>query len=391
MSYAYSETFARLAGKLGFAQDPVKAVVHFRRPSQLSNGTLPVVEGVMIGGAGLALAHAVDRWRHHDDPTSLTVWAGSVAYLLVTEPPLYFPKAFHLPDSVADVFVHNVFSVQLMYEHLPLYIVALYPAVTTLAYETARSLGAFDGSDLAGAACVGFVHHAFYEIFDHIGPQLKWWAWDPDAESNRLSVGSVPLASASLFATVAPAGLALLTRLLVGRKAGRGEPVGGWELAARSLGVGALVPVTLGLGGAVTAAAGRDRPAAQAAALSSFIVGSGAVALPVLAWGWRRRAGQPPAAGDSPWFAVGYGGLYLAAFGLLWGKALPAYRAAADGVTADGTPTGSLAYALACAATAAGAVAAVATANARPRLRGALGTALAKFRRSTRLSAAGSS
>lgn len=343
----------------------------------------------MIGGAGLALGHAVGRWRRHDDPAALAVWAGSVAYLLVTEPPLYFPDAFHLPESARDVFVHNVFSVQLMHEHLPLYIVALYPAVTTLAYETARSLGAFDGSDLAGAACVGFVHHAFYEIFDHIGPQLKWWAWNPDAESNRLSVASVPLASASLFATVAPAGLALLTRLLVGRKADRGEPVGGWELAARSLVAGALTPVALTLGGVVAGAVGRQGPGAQAAALSSFIVGSGAVAVPAMARGWlRRRAQQPPDSKEPPWFAVGYGGLYLAAFGLLWGKALPAHAAAKDGLTADGTPTGSLTYTLACTGIAAAAVAAVATVNGRPRLRGLLGTALAKVRRPTRLSAA---
>jgi hypothetical protein len=388
--YTYSETFARLAAKLGFAEDPIKAVVHFRDPSRLSNWTLPAVEGVMIGGAGLALAHAVERWRRHDDPTALTVWVGSVAYLLVTEPPLYFPKTFHLPESVSDVFVHNVFSVQLMYEHLPLYIVALYPAVASLAYEIARSLGAFESSDLAGAACVGFVHHAFYEIFDHLGPQLKWWAWDPDADSNQLSVASVPLSSASLFATVSPAALALLTRLLVGRKAGRGERVGGWELAGRSLGAGALVPVALAVSGAATSAAGRDRPAAGAAAMSSFIGLSGAVAVPVMVRGWlRRRAGQPSDDSGSPWFAVGYGGLYLAAFGLLWGKALPAHAAATDGVTADGTPTGSLKYTLACTGLAAAAVAAVATTGGRTRLRGALGTALAKLRTGTRPGAAG--
>jgi hypothetical protein len=385
--YSYSETFERLARTLGFADDPVRAVVHFRAPSRLANWTLPAVEGVMIGGAGLALGHAVQRWRRHDDPASLTVWVGSVAYLLVTEPPLYFPRTFHLPESVSDVFAHNVFSVQLMYEHLPLYIVALYPAVASLAYETARSLGAFDGGELAGAACVGFVHHAFYEVFDHIGPQLRWWAWNPDAESNQLSVGSVPLASAALFATVGPAALTLATRLLVGRKAGRGERAGGWELAGRSLAAGAAVPVMVALSGAVTSVIGRGRPGAQAAALSSLIGLCGAAGVPAMVRGWRRRrAAGPSATGDSPWFAAGYGGLYLAAFGLLWGKALPAYTAATDGVTADGTPTGSLAYTLACAGLAAAAVAGAATANRGPRPPGAGGW---RARRGGRRAAAG--
>ncbi|MCL9793621.1 hypothetical protein MXD58_004730, partial [Frankia sp. AgKG'84/4] len=140
---------------------------------------------------------------------------------------------FHLPDAVADVFVHNVFTVQFLYEHLPLYIVALYPAMAELAYDLVQSLGGFEGSALLGALGVGFVHHLFYEIFDQLGPQLSWWSWNPDAESNDPAVASVPMTSAFLFATVGPAALALLTRLLVGRRADRGEPIGGWALAGR--------------------------------------------------------------------------------------------------------------------------------------------------------------
>ena len=37
-------------------------------------------------------------------------------------------------------------------------------------------------------------------IFDNIGPQLLWWAWNPHAASNSPWLDSVPLSSAVLFA-----------------------------------------------------------------------------------------------------------------------------------------------------------------------------------------------
>ncbi len=366
MPYTYPEAFARLADSLGFARDPIRPLVHVRHPLRLRNRTLPVVESLMVGGAGLALARAFGRWRGHDDPTHLAVWLGSVAYLLVTEPPLYFPKVFHLPDAVADVFVHNVFTVQFLYEHLPLYIVALYPAMAGLAYDLVQSLGGFDSGALLGAVSVGFVHHLFYEIFDQLGPQLSWWSWNPDAESNEPAVASVPLTSAFLFATVGPAAISLLTRLLVGRRAERGEPIGGWALGGRSLAVGAGVPALIAAAGLPPSVLGSERCGVQRMVLSGLIGVTGAVAAPTLARGWRRtRATRSSATGDTPWYGVGFGGLYLAVFGLLWRGALPGRLAAEDGVTPEGTPAGSLAYALGCAGLAAATVAGAATARGR--------------------------
>nr|MDT0664272.1 hypothetical protein [Micromonospora sp. DSM 115978] len=346
MSYTYPETFARLADALGFAEDPIKPLVHLRDPFHLSNWTLPVVEGVMVSGAGLALARAVQRWRGHDDPTHLAVWTSSVAYLLMIEPPLYFPKLFHLPDSVADVFVHNVFSVQFMIERLPLYIVALYPAMAELAYDTVQQLGGFEGSDVLGAVGVGFVHHLFYEIFDQLGPQVKWWIWNPDADSNEPSVAGVPMTSAFLFASVGPAALALLVRLLVGRKIDRGEPISGCGLAGRSVLVAGLLPVASAVAGMPSSLLGSDRRGAQRAVLSTFIGLTGVVGGRTLAAGWRRvRAAETSATADSPWFSVGYGSAFLAAFGVMWGKkGLPDRLAAKNGVTPDGTPAASIAY-----------------------------------------------
>lgn len=48
--------------------------------------------------------------------------------------------------------------------------------MATIAFEIVRTLGVFRRyGTLVGAVCVGFVHHAFYEIFDHL-VQLRWWS-----------------------------------------------------------------------------------------------------------------------------------------------------------------------------------------------------------------------
>ena len=113
------------------------------------------------------------RLRREGDPTNLVLWFATVVYLLVVAIPLYFPDVFGIEGRIGVVFAHNAFTVQFLYERLPLYIVALYPAVTMLAFEIVRTLGVFrDRGILVGAVCVGFVHHCFYEVFDQLGPQL---------------------------------------------------------------------------------------------------------------------------------------------------------------------------------------------------------------------------
>ena len=179
----------------------------------------------VITGAVLTLVYAIIRWRRHGDATNIALWFGAVAYLLIIEPPLYFPAAFGIADRVDTMFAHNVFTVDFLWGRLPLYIVAIYPMMATVAFEIVRSLGVFRRyGTLVGAVCVGFVHHAFYEIFDQLGPQLKWWAWNVDDAYYRPTIealqaqgvtvdklgnpaavptlASVPWGSVWLFATV---------------------------------------------------------------------------------------------------------------------------------------------------------------------------------------------
>ena len=150
-----NETFDKIAHQLGgFTCRNAPAIVHLRNPLSLTNWTLPVLELMMVFGAALALWWSLRRLRRDNDPTNLALWIASIVYLLATEIPLYFPDRFGMQDRIGVVFDHNVFTIQFLYERLPLYIVALYPAVATLAFEIVRVLGVFSRrhglTDLAG-------------------------------------------------------------------------------------------------------------------------------------------------------------------------------------------------------------------------------------------------
>jgi hypothetical protein len=245
-----NDTFDKIAHELGgFTCRQAPAVVHLRNPLSLTNWTLPVLELMMVFGAALALWWSIRRLRRDKDPTNLALWFASIVYLLATEIPLYFPDRFGIQNRIGVVFDHNVFTVQFLYERLPLYIVALYPAVSTLAFEIVRVLGVFDRRHaiLFGSICVGFVHQCFYEVFDQLGPQLRWWQWNADNPINHPMFASVPMTSIFIFATLGPAVLTFLVMWFVGRPVRRGKAFGGLSLAWRTVVAGLLVPVGLAI------------------------------------------------------------------------------------------------------------------------------------------------
>jgi hypothetical protein len=344
-------TFNEIASALGkFTCTDAPAVIHIRNPFALSNPTMPVLELLMVSGAAPALWWAVRRLRREKDPTNLVLWFASIVYLLVTEIPLYFPNVFGIEDQIGVVFDHNVFTVQFMYERLPLYIVALYPAVTTLAFEIVRVLGVFGALGtrgiLLGSVCVGFVHHCCYEIFDQLGPQLRWWAWNAHNPLNHPMFASVPMTSVVIFATLGPAVLTLLVMLLVGRKVERGGRLSVTSLLWRTVVAGTLVPVGVAILSIPSSIFGGKHPNAVAESvvfvleLAVFAV----VAVPALIKAWRHgETGHQP----SPFVRI-FGPVYLIVLGSLWLTALPDYFSAKGGVTGDGTPTGNLFYAALC-------------------------------------------
>ncbi|OMC14285.1 hypothetical protein A5735_11255 [Mycolicibacter heraklionensis] len=356
-------TFEHLAESLGFSCGEAGGLLEFRNPLQLENWTLPVLEITVITGAVLALIYAISRYRR-GDATNLALWFGAIAYLLIIEPPLYFPGAFGIADHVDTMFAHNVFTVDFLWGRLPLYIVAIYPMMATVSFEIVRILGVFRRyGTIVGAICVGFVHHAFYEIFDHLGPQLRWWEWSVDNPLNQPLFTSVPMGSVVVFAALWPASLAFCVQLLVGRQIDQGRRFTGLQVVWRTIVIGILASLGTGilpLPATLLGAATDGRLIGIGYAVELLVIV--AVAVPVLIIQWRRLRGNPAVAGryDNR-LMLRYAAVYLSVMTVLWLTALPAYLGATDGVTANGDPVGSLWYAVLCFVVAYLSVAAAAT------------------------------
>ncbi|MGW4772236.1 hypothetical protein ACWEO2_29885 [Nocardia sp. NPDC004278] len=343
-------TFDQLAKALGFSCQEAGGLVEVRNPAALENWTLPVLEFTIVLGAVLALIYAIVRLRRHGDPTNLVVWFGATAYLFIIEPPLYFPAAFGIDAHVDTMFAHNVFTVDFLWGRLPLYIVAIYPLMATLAFEIVRMLGVFRRYGvLVGAVCVGFVHHSFYEIFDHLGPQLRWWEWSIENPLNQPMFDSVPLPSVVVFAALWPMSLAFFVQLIVGRHVDAGRTFAGPQLVWRTAVIGILgslgtavlpIPATLfGVG---------NTPLRGFLYAAELVIVS-IVAIPVLTRQWLRLRQNDS---DTPHYTNGfvriYSVVYLCVMALLWVTALPDYFDAVDGSTSKGDPIGNLWYTLAC-------------------------------------------
>ncbi|MDR7085378.1 hypothetical protein J2X11_000217 [Aeromicrobium panaciterrae] len=336
--------------KLGFDCHDVSPVVSVHNPFGLANWTQPVLELLIIAGAIFALVHAIRRFRE-GDPVNLAFWFAPLVYLFVTEPPLYFPEWFGLDKQFGFIFAHNIFTVQFMWDRLPLYIIAIYPALAQLTYELVRVLGVFKRGALAGAVAVAFVCQVFYEIFDQLGPQLKWWAWnDANQDVNHPALASVPMSSMVLFASVSFGVLTFLIVKLVGSKSADGGPRRGWSLTWRILLAGALAPPAMGLFGIPASFFGGDTPNVTGQA---WVMGI-ELGLIWLAGAWvlftqRRHESEPM----TP-FARIYPAAWVIVFAGLWLASLPEFLDAKDGITSDGTPIGSGLYTILCFVGAAG-------------------------------------
>lgn len=350
-----SERFLELAATLGgISQRALNNFFYWHNPFALQNWTLNVVELVMIGAAGLALAHAITVRRRTGDPSYLGVWIAAVVYCIVIEVPIYFtPGLIGLDGAV--IFIHNEFSAGALYGRMPLYILALYPALLYPAYVLVRQRGLFDGrwGLMRGAVCVGFVHHCFYEVFDHLGPQLKWFLWDyhlPDV--GDVTLASVPLYSQVNFSMVNATAFALLAHALLGRGRQSTGRRGALTVTGMALLAGSATPL-LGVVLSPNLIYARlveepNRLVIYALSYGVFVV----VALLAASALWRTRTvSLRPDAADGieityvPIFAMAY----LAACALLWAVSLPDYLNASGGITASGTRIGSLPYAAACA------------------------------------------
>ena len=340
--------FQRLAAQLGgFGCEGQNAFVNFHNPFTLDHWTMLVIEIAMVIGAVLALLHALRR-RRQGDPTTLAIWIAAVVYLIIVEPPLYFPESFGLQDQVGLIFVHNEFTVQFMWGRLPLYIVSIYPVLAVMMFELVRLTGVMRRrGPLVSALTVGFVYHCFYEVFDMVGPQLRWWIWNPAAPTNEPFLASVPISSMVNFAVAGPVALTFLVLVLVGRRPNAATMSTG-ALVGRSALAGLLMPVGLVLGGlpATVFTFGEEiNRTGQAIGYWTMLAAVAVVAVLALVDAQRHHV-----AVDDPQarrYLIRHASIYLGALVISWAAALPEYVGATDGITASGTPIGSLTYATA--------------------------------------------
>jgi hypothetical protein len=343
----------QLTSFLGFVCGDANPFVTVRNPADLDNWTQPVLELIVVAGAVLGFRQARRRLRVDRDPTNMALWVASLVYLFVIEPPLYFPEWFGLDKQIGFMFAHNVFTVQFMFDRLPLYIIAFYPALSQLAYEIVRALGVFRSQGpLAGSVCFTLVYQAFYEIFDHLGPQRKWWAWNLDNPANHPLLASVPLNSMWIFAAVSFGALTYLVVRFVGVPTWRGRRPHGLSLVWRTALAGVLAPVAMVVASVPTNLFGGAQPnvSAQTVVLAVELAAlwlAGAFLL--LRQLQRNRAGTGPADAAEP---TGYLRIfpivYLLGLAVMWLASLPAYFAASGGITSAGTPIGNLPYVVLC-------------------------------------------
>ena len=351
MAYSCEPAPRQVADFLGFDCDAANAVGAVRSPFGLEHWTMQLLEVLIIAGAIFALIFAWRRWRRDGDPINLGLWFASLVYLAVIEPPLYFPEWFGLQDYVGFIFSHNVFTVEFMFDRLPLYIVAFYPVISQISYELVRSLGIFERRGAAlGAIAAAFASQVFYEIFDQLGPQLRWWAWNPDNMINQPMLDSVPMNSMWVFASVSFGVMVWLVVKLLGGPAKTGTRLGGGSLTWRTIVAGVLTPVLMVLLAAPTRVgveAGGD-VTLQRTIVWVFIGALWLAGIWLLAEATRKTWNGSPTPVVSPGFVRIYPAAYVLAHMFFWLTALPAFLGATDGVTADGAPTGNGLYVIAC-------------------------------------------
>jgi hypothetical protein len=190
------------------------------------------LEIVVLACGALTLMHAVRALRRERDALPLFTWVAVVSYGLVMEIVSY---------NYIDSFTHGPFTVMLYHDKLPLYVVAVYPALLYTGIAMARRLGLSRAAEpfVAGLAIV-----LLDFPFDVLGPPAGWWSWSPVDPNIRERWEGVPLTSYYWHITFGGS-LALLTRSL-DRWLARGGPAALGKLALAPI-AGALTLVVGGL------------------------------------------------------------------------------------------------------------------------------------------------
>ncbi|MEO9970131.1 MAG: hypothetical protein ABJG15_09970 [Hyphomonadaceae bacterium] len=343
----------------GMNEAAMEQFFYANNPLALKHWTMNVVETLMIVGAVWGLVHAWRALKQRGEPMGMCIWWASIIFLFVVEVPVYFPELFGRTNNQV-FFIHNEFSLGLLFNMTPLYIMALYPALSYPAYLLVKQLGIFEqrGGVILGAVAGAFVFLPFYQIFDHFGPQFGWWLWDRENPYLELGLASVPFGSIVGYSLSGPLSLFLLTGLIIAPFVRRRKAAAvGWRirdgvlLTLLTVIVGVLTPLCIPFvyPPAYYAALTSAPDAGVLAALYwGIILLVGAVGIWQFARGRTREAEL--SAGEAGAFRYGrtFFAVYLAVFAALWLYALPEYLAADAGLTARATPIGSIGFVAVC-------------------------------------------
>jgi len=344
-----AKTFGELTELLGgCSADNINSWVFVKSPLSLHHWTMNVVELLLLVGALWGLNFALARYRA-GETEYLGCWLASIIFMLAIEVPVYFPELLGA-DPRSVYFIHNEFTINFFFGRAPLYIMALYPALMFTSYVLVRQtqLALPRHFIVSSAIAAGAVHHIFYEIFDHFGPQYGWWIWN--YANFGATIASVPVGSALGFAFLGPVGLALAVGWLW-----RGERGQQTQLHQTKAGFGVVV-VKAALAGLCTpllmillmpatwfGVFGIEMTeSAELWAAVLMLVTAGLFTTGLFArstkWGVSLRED----------FSKRFLLVFLLVFFLLWVYALSDTLKATGGVTETGTPVGSLPYIVLC-------------------------------------------
>lgn len=340
--------FAELAAQAGGLECDGSPFLTLRNAFALESWTMPVIEVLLIGIAIGCLVHAL-RWRRdRGDSSNLVIWFSGITCLLLIEPIAYFPQWFGLEDVMGLPFVHNQFSIQFLYDRMPLYIVAMYPVYAYLAYVLVQRTGILKRHNVfVSATCVAFVFHCLYHVVDTVGPQFRWWVWNQALPTSVPALGSVPLVNMQAFTLGIPFGMRLVTLLVC-----RQDHPSGWVIARSVLIVSLLawpVQFVFSVPTVLLGLAGVPSVTARLVVIWALVVLAGVVTVVTFVREYRSRRGDPAAVPNrvqGDYFALVCVAVYLAVSVVVWIAALPGYFDAVNGIAPNGGRTGSLPYAV---------------------------------------------
>src|SRR5271156_5693895 len=127
-----SQAFLDLSRGMGFGGcSHLSPVLYLQSPLHLQHPTMAVIEALLIAGAITYVYVAIRRAVVSRDSKLLIFLAAGLVYMFALELPAYFLDTLGMPELA---FVHNRFSVGIMFERMPLYIIALYLSLVPLSF-----------------------------------------------------------------------------------------------------------------------------------------------------------------------------------------------------------------------------------------------------------------